>query len=194
MKKIFLTVILSTIICTPVWSLNVEVEALSDFSTDNPPKVYTVKTVEPFVTKKVRVEAGSIIEGKIITKDAQRLKRDATFSFVPTKLITPEGNVLKVKRDYVGKYQKQVDKKKIAETVALTAGDFVIKGFSSGVTALEGAVKNEQGNRLKSTAVALYEKSPVSYIQKGEALELKQGERFYINFKNNDDDGNNYNQ
>ena len=52
------------------------------------------------------------------------------------------------------------------------------------------AVKNEQGNRLKSTAVAVYEGSPISYIQKGEAIEIRQGQHFYMNFKIDNDNDN----
>ena len=191
MNKLFLSIALSVIMCAPTLALNVEVEALSDFSTDNPPGLYSVKVVEPFNTNKGIIEAGSIIEGKVIAKDAKRLKQDATFSFVPTSLITPQGEVIKVKRNYIGKYKKEIDKKKIAKSAVLTAGNFAVKGFSTGVTAIEGAVKNEEGNRLKSTAVALYEGSPVSYIKKGDALELKQGQHFYMNFKIDGEDTDN---
>ncbi len=183
MKNLCLLAALSLMMSTPALALNVEVEALSDFSTDNPPKSYSVKIVEPINTESYNIESGSIIEGKIIAKDAQILKRDATFSFIPTYLVTPEGQVLKVKKNFIGKYKKEIDKKKIAKTAVLSAGNFAVKGLSTGVNALEGAVKNEQGNIIKSTAVAVYEGSPVSYIQKGEALTIEKGQHFYMNFK-----------
>lgn len=191
MKNLFIVMTLSVIMCTPAFAVNIEVEALSDFSTDNPPEFYSVRTVEPIYTSKGTIYSGSIIEGKITSKDAKRLKRDATFSFVPTCVTTPQGEVIEVKKDITGKYKKEVDKKKIAKSAVLTAGNFVVKGFSTEFTALEGAVKNKQGNRLKSSAVAVYEGSPISYIQKGKALEIKQGERFYINFKTDDNDNEN---
>ena len=188
MKNLCLLAALSLMMSTPALALNVEVEALSDFSTDNPPKSYSVKIVEPINTESYNIESGSIIEGKIIAKDAQILKRDATFSFIPTYLVTPEGQVLKVKKNFIGKYKKEIDKKKIAKTAVLSAGNFAVKGLSTGVNALEGAVKNEQGNIIKSTAVAVYEGSPVSYIQKGEALTIEKGQHFYMNFKIEGDD------
>lgn len=193
MKNLFLVIASSVIMCTPALAVNVEVEALSDFSTNNPPQTYSVKIVEPINTKNGNIESGSIIEGKIIAIDAKRLKQDATFSFIPTYLVTPKGEVIKVKRNFIGNYRKEIDKKQIAKSAVLTAGNFAIKGFSTGVTAIEGAVKNEQGNVIKSTAVAVYEGSPLSYIQKGESLELKQGQHFYINFRLEDEneDGNN---
>ena len=183
MKNLCLLAALSLMMSTPALALNVEVEALSNFSTDNPPKSYSVKIVEPINTESYNIESGSIIEGKIIAKDAQILKRDATFSFIPTYLVTPEGQVLKVKKNFIGKYKKEIDKKKIAKTAVLSAGNFAVKGLSTGVNALEGAVKNEQGNIIKSTAVAVYEGSPVSYIQKGEALTIEKGQHFSMNFK-----------
>lgn len=183
MKKFYLTIALLSMLFMPALAKNVEVEALSNFSTDNPPKYYSVKIVEPIVTSKGTIESGSILEGKITAKDAQRLKRDATFSFKPVTLTEPNGNVINIKKNIVGKYTKGLDKGQIAKSAALSAGNFVVKGFSTGFTAIEGAVKNEEGNRLKSSAVAVYEKSPLSYTQKGNALEIKEGERFYINFK-----------
>jgi len=188
MKKIGLVLALSAMLFIPAMAQNVEVEALSDFTTDNPPKVFSVKLVQSVGTDKGVIERGSIIEGKITAKDAKRLKRDATFSFVPTTLTEPNGNVIRVKRNYIGKYSKGLDKGQIAKTAALSAGNFVVKGFSTGFTAIEGAVKNEQGNVLKSSAVAVYESSPLSYVEKGDALVIKEGEHFYINFKLKDDD------
>ena len=188
MKNLFLIMVLSVITCIPAFATNVEVEALSDFSTDNPPEFYSVKTIEPISSKKGTLESGCIIEGKITAKDAKRLKRDATFSFVPIRIHTPQGDIIEVKKDFIGKYKKEVDKKKIAKSAVLSAGNFVVKGFSTEFTALEGAVKNKQGNRLKSSVVAVYEDSPISYIQKGKALEIKQGEHFYMNFKTDDND------
>jgi len=182
MRHSFLVAALTLMLSAPALAVNVEVEALSDFSTDNPPATYSVKVVETVVTEKGNIEKGSIIKGKISVKDAKRLKQDATFSFIPTQVMTPDGEVIKAKKTYVGKYKKEIDKKKIAKSAALTAGNFVVKGFSTGFNAVEGAVKNEQGNRLKSSAVAVYENSPVSYIQKGKALEIKRGQYFYMNF------------
>ena len=44
MKKSFLTMAIFFIMCTPALAYNVEVEALSDFSTDNPPKTFSEAT------------------------------------------------------------------------------------------------------------------------------------------------------
>ncbi len=51
-------------------------------------------------------------------------------------------------------------------------------------------MKNEEGNRLKSGAQAFYESTPLSYANKGADLDIKQGDVFFIKFKNpkNDSD------
>lgn len=183
MKKVCLSLLIFALLSMPALAKNVEVEALSDFSTDNPPEVFAVKILESIPTQNGTIQSGSVLNGKIKVKDAKRLKQDATFTYVPVSLTEPDGTVIKVKRNYIGKYSKGLDKGQIAKTVALSAGNLVVKGFSTGYTALEGAVKNEEGNILKSSAVAVYEKSPLSYVQKGDALVIKEGEHFFINFK-----------
>lgn len=188
MKRLGLTLLLLSLLSMPVMAKNIVVEALSDFSTDNPPATYTVKILEPIYLPNGKIESGSTLTGKITTKDAKRLKRDATFTFVPIYLTEPDGTVIKVKKNYTGKYSKGLDKGKIAKTVAISAGNLVVKGFSTGYTAIEGAVKNEEGNILKSSAVAVYENSPLSYAQKGNALELRAGQHFYINFELDDEE------
>lgn len=183
MRNLFLIFAFSLMLFAPAFALNLEVEALSDFSTDNPPQTYKVKVVETASTPKETIKKGSIVEGKIKVTDAKRLKRDATFSFIPTTLTTPEGKVFKAKKGQVGKYKKEVNKGKVAKTVALSAGNFALKGLSTGYYAIEGMVKNEQDNRLKSSAVSVYKNSPLSYVEKGNTLLIKKGEHFFIKFK-----------
>ena len=183
MRKFILGIALSLLFVAPAYAVNVEVEALSDFSTDNPPQTYSVKIVNNVDTKQGTIAAGTVVEGKITAKDAKRLKQDATFTFTPTYVVTPEGTVIKAKRHYIAKYKKEIDKGAIAKTAVLSAGNFAVKGFSTGYKSIEGAVKNEEGNRLKSTAVAVYNSTPISYIEKGNALVIKKGEHFYMSFK-----------
>lgn len=187
MKKSGILLALFCMMFTPALAKNIEVEALSDFSTNNPPKYYSVKVIEPIVTQNGAIKSGSILKGKIVVKDAARLKRDATFTFTPTVLTEPNGNIIQVKKYYIGKYSKEIDKAQLAKTAALSAGNLMVKGFSTGYKAIEGAVKNEEGNRLKSSAVAVYESTPLSYAEKGSALVIKKGEHFYINFKSVED-------
>ena len=52
--------------------------------------------------------------------------------------------------------------------------------MSTGVAAVQGVVKNEEGNRLKSGVVSAYEASPASYVKKGEDLEFGVKDIFYL--------------
>ena len=53
---------------------------------------------------------------------------------------------------------------------------------------VEGAVKNERGNRAKSAAISAYESTPLSYANKGKELEFQSGQIFIMNFKLKNED------
>ena len=55
--------------------------------------------------------------------------------------------------------------------------------MSLGYNAVEGAVKNEQDNRFKSSVTSVYENSPVSYVEKGNEIEISKNQVFLLNFK-----------
>jgi len=192
MKKI-LFLLIATILTQPVLAKSVKVEALSDFSTENPPKMWQVKILESFVAKEgFIVKEGSIIEGKIENvKNAKRLKRDGSFRFVPKYYYDSLDYTTKeVKREFEGKYSKrsELDAKTVAKKGAITAGNVFIGSFvGPSVALVEGTIKNEQGNRAKSAVVSVYESTPLSYANKGKELEFKKGQVFIMNFKLKDE-------
>lgn len=193
MKKFYLSMVLSLLLCAPALAKTIEVEALSDFSSINPPKTMTIKVVADVYNdeNQLAVPKGTVINGKIVdVKDPKRLKRNATFSFVPTTYTDANGNVNKVKRHFAGKYTTPIDKKKLAKNAALGVGNYFVKGLSMGYNTLEGVVKNEEDNRLKSGAKALYKSSPISYIEEGQDIEIKTGEIFYLKFNEPEDEPN----
>ena len=195
MKKFYLSLVVTLLLCTPAFAKMIEVEALNNFSTANPPKTISVKVVYDIIEEsQVVIPKGTIVHGKIVNvKDPKRLKRDASFSFEPISYTDPEGNVNVVKRSFKGKYTTPIDKKKLAKKAALGVGNYFVKGLSMGVSTIEGVVKNEEDNRLKSGAKALYNSSPVSYIEEGKDIEIKTGEIFYLNFTApNEEDSPNY--
>lgn len=189
MKKALLALIFISALCQPAMAKNIKVEAMSDFSTANPPKSWQVKIVDGFTDADGHeITAGSILEGKIENvKSPSRLKRNASFTFVPVKFY--DANSLKnytVEKELVGKYSNLSDVTvgSVAKQGAIMVGNQVVNGFfGPGVALVEGAVKNEQGNRAKSAAVSAYESSPLSYINKGNELEFKQGQIFIMSFK-----------
>ena len=193
MKKFYLSMVMSLLLCAPALAKTIEVEALNNFSTANPPKTMTVKVVADVYNdqNQLVIPNGTIVSGKIVdVKDPKRLKRNATFSFVPTTYTDLDGNVNKVKRHFSGKYTTPIDKKKLAKNAALGVGSYFVKGLSIGVNTLEGVVKNEEDNRLKSGAKALYNSTPISYIEEGQDIEIKTGEIFYLKFNEPEDEPN----
>ena len=192
MKKLLFT-IAALLIMTPVMAKNIKVEALSDFSTANPPKTWQVKVLEGFSTNNgILVHTNTIIEGNIEkVKSPQRLKRNATFTFVPKSYYDPQiGSTKPVKRDFAGKYSSmgEMNAKTLAKKGAISAGNMLIGSFVAPTVGLvEGAVKNERGNRAKSAVISAYESTPLSYANKGKEIELKQGQVFVMNFKLKDE-------
>ena len=180
--------ILLLLIASPVFAKNVKVEAMSDFSTETPQEVWSVKVVEGFTTKGgYPVYSGSIIKGRIENvKDPKRLKRNATFTFVPTDYFDYNTKQwFKVQNDIEAKYSplSDVSAKSVAKTGAVAVGNKLLDGvFGPGVALVEGAVKNEKGNRAKSAVVSVYESTPLSYANKGKELEIKQGQICVMNF------------
>lgn len=178
---------------------NVKVEALADFSTANPPKTWKVKIMESFITKNgFPIYANSIVEGNIENvKEPKRLKRNASFVFVPTYYHDSRtGQCYKIKQDFRGKYSSisDLDAKTVAKQGAIFVGNQVLDGFlGPGVAVAEGLVKNEQGNRAKSVVVSVYESTPLSYANKGKDIEIVQGQQFTMSFKQLESDEPNYN-
>ena len=145
MKKILL--ILSVfLLVNPVMAKSVKVEAMSDFTTENPKSNWQVKVLEGFVADNgIVVHPNTVIEGKIVdVTSPKRLKRAASFTFVPQRFYDPtEGVTKNVKRDFEGKYSKKTEMtaKNVAKKGALTAGNILIGSFvSPAVGLVEGAV------------------------------------------------------
>jgi len=189
MKRILLVTVLMLLGFQPSMAKNVKVEALSDFSTANPPKTWKVKVIEDTTLKNGNIlNSGSIIEGKIENvKGPARLKRNATFVFVPTTYYDAKTNASSsVKKDFTGKYNAKGDLN--AKTVATESAIFVGNQLANGVIGpavglVQGVIKNEEGNRAKSAAMGAYKRTPLSYASKGNELEVKQGQVFVMSFK-----------
>lgn len=193
MKKIILLLTLLSII-SPAIAKNVKVEALSSFSTANPSKTWQLKVVEGFVADNgIVVHPNTIFEGRIIdVTSPKRLKRAASFTFVPLTYYDPLVGLTKdVERDFQGKYSSKTEMtaKNLAKKGALTAGNVLVGSFvAPAVGLVEGAVKNDEGNRAKSAVVSAYENTPLSYASKGKELEFKKGQVFIMNFKLKDEE------
>ena len=186
-QKILFTSFIIFALTLPVNAKNIEVMSMSEFSTGNPPKSITIKLMEPLETYGETIEAETVIHGNLVdVTSPKRLKRDAGFSFEPVSYIDTSGKQVKFKDEMKASFTIPMDKKKVAKSAALGVGNFFVKGLSMGVAAVEGVVTNNEGNRLKSGAVSVYEASPVSYVEKGKDLHIKKNDLFYLKFPNID--------
>lgn len=190
MKKFCWTIFLLLIMLSqPVLAKPIAVEALSDFTTENPPKEMSIKLLEDIaVDDTLTIKAETIVDGNVVdVTDPKRLKRNASFTFVPTSYRDERGQVVVIKNYYPAKYTTKVNKGQLAKSAALGVGSFFVKGLSIGYSAVEGAIKNEKDNRFKSSVTEVYQDSPLSYVEKGEELVIEKGQLFFLNFKTKDD-------
>lgn len=190
MKKFCWTIFLLLIMLSqPVLAKPIAVEALSDFTTENPPKEMSIKLLEDVaVDDTLTIKAETIVDGNVVdVTDPKRLKRNASFTFVPTSYKDERGQVVVIKNYYPAKYTTKVNKGQLAKSAALGVGNFFVKGLSIGYSAVEGAIKNEKDNRFKSSVTEVYQDSPLSYVEKGEELVIEKGQLFFLNFKTKDD-------
>ena len=188
MKKILLLSVILLISIMPVNAETLQVQALSEFNTENPPASIEVKAVSDMdLDEELLIMDGYILKGNLVdVVSPKRLKRDATFSIVLTEytdnngqkhIISPDG------KQFKGKFTTKFDYKHAAKTAALSVGNFFVKGLSLGYAAVEGAVKNEEGNRIKSSAHSVYENTPFSYVEKGQDILITKDQVFCLRFK-----------
>lgn len=195
MKKFIFKVGLIVILCSfvsPAFADRLHVQAMSDFSTFKPVNTITFKALNGIeLSHDVKIWGGYVVKARVHeVTPPKRLKRNATFRIVPVSYTDNEGRTYQIKEEFVGKFSPkfELDKAELAKSAALTVGDYFVKGISLGYHAVEGAVKNEEGNRAKSSAVSVYKNSPLSYVENGQEIEIKKDDLFSFTFKVEDDD------
>lgn len=183
-------VLIMCLLAQPVFAKTIPVQALNDFSSENPPEKFSIKVLDNIdLDAQTSLKEGDVVYGTIVdVKNSKRLKRNATFSFVPQVIHEPDGNIIEIKGYFPAKYTTKLNKGEIAKSAVLSVGNYFVKGLSMGYTAIEGAVKNEKDNRFKSTVNAVYESSPLSYVEKGHELFIPKEQNFLLNFKVKDDE------
>ncbi len=161
----------------------VMVSALNEISTAKPTATVSVKLDEPLtITNEQILNSGVIITGALTDiKRPKRLKRNAKFSIEPKTYTDENGEVCKISK-IKATYKTKPDKKSLAKKAALKAGGLVVKGLTPQVAIIEGAIKNEEGNVVKSSLKSLYKASPLSYVEKGNDIDIKPEQQFYLKF------------
>ena len=161
--------------------------SLDNFSTENPSDSYRVQFLQSEHLKDGTViEAGTILTGQVIkVKNAKIGKRNGYFEFIPTSYTynhkTKEITDPKYYAKVVG--YAPVDTKEIVETAAKGAVGFLFKGASQGISFVQGVANAEDGERLKSGLVKVYEDSPLAYIEEGSELQVNTGDLIVIILK-----------
>ena len=190
MKKFILSLILLFMCQASVLAATIKVQSQSDFTTENPSETLTVKAVTDLILDDgfLIINEGYILKGDIVdVSSPKRLKRDASFAFILKEYTDNNGETQKVDSLVKGKFTTKFDYKSAAKSAALGVGSYFVKGLSSAYAAVEGAIKNEEGNRFKSGAISLYESTPISYVEKGEDIVIKKDQVFILNFKLKDE-------
>ncbi|MCM1265878.1 MAG: hypothetical protein NC200_06730 [Candidatus Gastranaerophilales bacterium] len=186
MKKFLVFICIFVATAIPTLADTMAVQAVTPISTERPDEILKVRVIRDCTLGDIELKIGYIIEGKMLTvTDPKRLKRDASFSFYPMNYIDSDGNSTHIPVLYIGNFTPkfEVDAGKLAKTAVLSVGDHFIKGISYGFYAVQGAVQNDDGNRISSAFNSVYKNSPLSYIEKGSQLDIKPSTCFGLKFK-----------
>ena len=173
-------------------SYKVHVIATEQFNTAQPAQKISVKVLEAAELGNYSLSPKDVLYCDVIkVTDPKRGKRSATFAVRPDHFVK-DSETVKISDNFYGKYAsrviskeelKNVDAVKVGKKAALTVGSHFVKGLTTGVTLAEGMIENEEGNRLESGVKKVYKESPLSYVEKGQELEIKTGDSFYLIFK-----------
>ena len=190
-KNILVAFIL--LIATPAFSAqSIKVTALNEFTTTNPTKTMQVIALEHVEFKNgIIFENGTIIKGQILdVKQPKRGKRNASFKFKPTSYTYNGKTTIVDDENFIGKYKeyKELNKAEIAGKAATTAGGMILHVplFSQGISLLKGMWKNNEDNRLKSGVVQVYKDSPLTYVEEGKDINIKEDDIFIFKFKSSE--------
>ena len=78
-----------------------------------------------------------------------------------------------------------IDKKDVALSAGTTVAGFFVDYITLPLNFARGVIEQpyEDTSRLKSGAKMMYEKSPLSFISKGEEMNLSEGDKLTLIFK-----------
>ena len=112
-KKIFtvLLIIFLQSFSLSAYAKTVKVIALNSFDSQNPPKYFKVKLLEPFYIEQdnLTLEENFILDGYIDSViPPKRLKQDATFVYVPTKYLDNNNQPHKIS-DIIGTHSTKIN-------------------------------------------------------------------------------------
>lgn len=187
MKKLLITLLLLSL---PVFASDkLKVRSLQSFNTVTPDETFKVEVIEDGEMDSIMIFKGDIINcvlDKVV--DPSRAKRDAKIYLKVDSYDDRLGNH-KVEKNLVAKYAdsvigkdtvKKIPSKNNAKKAAGFIGDHFFKGVSYGISFVDGAIENKDGNRLKSGAKQVYEDSFLSMVEYGKDIVIEKGDEFYL--------------
>ena len=161
----------------------VKVKALTPFNSTKPPYSFEVKVLKTTtLVDNFSVESGSILRGYIYkTLPPKRLKQSASFIFIPQVYITKSGKQQHI-TNMVAQYTTKINKKDVIVNSAYVFGTIPIVIATAGIFAYQGAKNAQPGeDTVKSSAINVYENSPLSLIEKGNNLNIEKNQNFLLN-------------
>ena len=160
----------------------ITVQFEEDFSSEYPPKSFNVTVYEDYYIKNMGMIAkGTVLYLEILkVSDAKRAKRDASVEARIVKVYSPiNDETVNVNNPRaivkLSKY-KELDKGNVATNVGITVANHFVKHITYPAHFVKGVVKDKEGNRLKSGVKEVYDSSILSYVEKGEELNLQAGD------------------
>lgn len=185
MKKFLLFLFIYFILPLTAMAKVVKVEAITPFDSNNPPQNFTIKLKDNIINENVTYFKGTIMSGYIYqTIPPKRLKQDAYFIYIPTKYTNLQGEIYPI-NNIVCKYTTKFKPKEAITNALYVFGTVPIMAITAGYYATEGA-KNQKSQNTKDTIKAsaenVYDNSPLSLIEKGDYLKIKQNQDFLLNF------------
>lgn len=165
------------------YAKKVEVKALLPFDSLNPTKNFSVMLNEDFEVSEVKtLYKYYTLNGYIYEViPPKRLKQSASFIFIPTSY-TDFSHKTYPLTNVVSKYTTKFALKSFTITSALILAVGLVPAIvvSTGYFAVDGAMKNNDGNRLKSSATEVYDKSYLSMGKKGKNLHISKNQDFLL--------------
>lgn len=135
----------------------------------------------------IKIRVNEIIPAKRGKRSAKLEGELVSYSLDKNFYEAVKGGTVLVK---IKNYSK-ADFKNIGISAATSVAGYAlgIPFFSQGVAAIKGAVNPiEDKNRLQSAGISIYKSTPLTYVEKGADLSIKNGDLLTVSLKRLDDD------
>lgn len=163
-----------------VQAKTVKVVALENFSSQQPSSTFTVQTIESKqISKDIFIPTNTIFSGLVLkVEDPKRGKRNSYIEFVPTSL-TYEGKTTPITHASmnakIASYT-YTDPKTQTLDIGLKVANILLRGLVSVVEFVQGAATAQNGTRIKSGVMNVYNRSFLTYVEVGKELNIKKGD------------------